>query len=584
MLKKLRSLIQSELNLEELADPARTLARVKRVWLFFSQTFRSIIRHQTMTIASALAFKTLMAIVPTLLIGIAVASAFGEEKGLSYGESFFQAIRERIPDTPALEPLLDLMQGIAGRSREIAGIGLLLLFFTAYSLLSSIEISFNQIWQVTGRRKMLNRAIAYLATVIVVPVIMSFSVYMNAKIETAARYVSEGIDGEGASISGLLRRLSEGEDATAVASNQAAKSTITAPASPTSTSQSGFTPAPHAAGKTDNALPAAAGSPEDEQANAKPELIDDISAGNADMNTGDSDAVTPAATDGADSTNSADKTDESTPSAAEPPRQHIITKIILGLFSAVLTCLGLTLLFYFMPYTPVRWSAAIYGGIFSGVLVELTKYLFSFYAQYASTSLTRLYGSTLLALPLTLLWLWLIWCFVLLGAEVAFNLQNYRDLAVSAQIERKGLQNRAYLAVRIVLIASEYFNLGRKPLGFVDEAARRLGVPPFVVRILALELAEREVLREINGVRDGYLPARDLTELSVFDVTQAISGDTFATPADAQDRAHAVIAGLFGNAREAQRKELAHMSLHQLLAEEGFRTSDPDARDTAACC
>lgn len=579
MLKKLRSLIQSELNLEELADPARTLARIKRVWLFFSQTFRSIIRHQTMTIASALAFKTLMAIVPTLLIGIAVASAFGEEKGLSYGESFFQAIRERIPDTPALEPLLDLMQGIAQRSREIAGIGLLLLFFTAYSLLSSIEISFNQIWQVTGRRKMLNRAIAYLATVIVVPVIMSFSVYMNAKIETAARYVSEGIEGEGASISGLLRRLSEGEGENAPAAAPTQTARVTSPAPSTVVS---------AAETIDNALPATGDSPEDQQTKAKPELADDISAGNADVITGGDDTVTVAATDGAtdgaDSTNSAENTDEPTSGANEPPRQHIITKIILGLFSAVLTCLGLTLLFYFMPYTPVRWSAAIYGGIFSGVLVELTKYLFSFYAQYASTSLTRLYGSTLLALPLTLLWLWLIWCFVLLGAEVAFNLQNYRDLAVSAQIERKGLQYRSYLAVRIVLIASEYFNLGRKPLGFVDEAARRLGVPPFVVRILALELAEREVLREINGIRDGYLPARDLTELSVFDVTQAISGDTFATPAGAQDRAHAVISHLFGNAREAQKNELAHMSLHQLLAEEGFRTSDPDARDTAACC
>lgn len=520
--RRLQTNLHEGIGLEQLANPVHTIARMKRFWLFLSQTASSITRHQTFTIASALAFNTLLAIVPLLLIGIAVASALGAENGRSYIDDFFRALQERLPDTPALEPLLALLRSISARSREIAGIGLVLLFITAYSLLSSVEYAFNRIWQVTAQRKFLNRSAAYLATIIIVPVLMSFSVYFNARVETVSREMMLSLKQENFSIVGLLRTTA----------NAALSPSAPLPAAPT-----GQAYTPVSAIAPDPQVPAIS---ENQDAN--------------------------------DRTNALNAPRPTNQTASTQP---MLTKLILGLFSITFTCAALTLLFYFMPYTPVRWSAALYGGIFSGFLVEMTKYLFSYYAQYAATNLTRLYGSTLLAFPLALLWLWLVWVLILLGGEIAFNLQNYRDLAVSGEIERRGLRHRLYLAVRITLLSSELFHRGERPDGFIDHAAAQLALPAFAVRTIVQQLCQKEILREVSETRDGYIPGKDLLELTVLDVVRAVAQDDFTCPENGRspnDRAHKLLAGLFENANGASREQLARLTLREFLELEGFAT------------
>ncbi len=526
-----------ETDLEELASPQKNLTRIKTFAIFCVQTTRSVIRHQTMTMSSALAFKTLMAVVPLILIGIAVASALGNENGHSYSESFFQAIEEKIPSTPFLKPLLDLLKEISTRAREIAGIGLILLFITAYSLLSSVEWAFNRIWQVTGKRKIINRVISYLATIIIVPVLMSFSVYLNAKIETVTQQVASSIESTQKEALGLFSRLEE---------------KVKTPEEPQ---------------KTEPTIN------KNEQSTVTAEERSEPSQ-NSDINTNQQETTTQAATEKVTSSSG----------SADRKSQPLIVKIVLGVISIIISCIALTALFYFMPYTPVKLKPALYGGALCGVMIELLKYFYSYYAMHASTNLTRLYGSTLLALPLTLLWLWLVWTFILMGVEISFNLQNYRDLAISDNIEKQGLDNRLYLAVRIVLLASEYFNLGRKPLMFIDAAAEKLRVPPFIIRTLVEELTEKEVLREVTGVRDGYLPARDITELTVYDVIDAITADKFTCAETSKDAAHDIIARMFNNTSEKMEDILRCESIHQLLEDEGFLQTPSHYEENGTCC
>ena len=65
---------------------------------------------------------------------------------------------------------------------------------------------------------------------------------------------------------------------------------------------------------------------------------------------------------------------------------------------------------------------AISGGLIAGALFELMKYAFTFYVTEL-VHYERLYGA-LGALPVFLIWLYLIWVVVLMGSEIAFCLQH----------------------------------------------------------------------------------------------------------------------------------------------------------------
>lgn len=526
------------------AQTLEAQARRKRFWVFLCQSANSVIRHQTLMMASSLAFGSLTAIVPMLLIGLAVATAFGTEAGRSYADLFLLSVQERLPDTPELQPLFDILHSVSARSREIAGIGLALLFVTAYTLLSSVEYAFNRIWQVTAQRNVLNRAVAYLATIILVPVLMSFSVYFSSRVETVARQFATTIEQDG--IVSLFRFGGESKPQ----------------------------PQPAVLNRTDiaSAIPPLAYTPPERT--RIPLRLPDASDQSSTQALPSAHIVTfdfsqpfnyiapqaqpshPAITD--------------TASPAPGSAQGLPLKVLLGTLSLALTCGALTLLLHFMPYTPVRWRAALYGGLFSGILIELTKYAFSYYAQSATTSLTRLYGTTMLAFPLALLWLWLIWVLILLGAEVAFNLQNYRDLSASAEIEKKGLHHRLYLAVRTVLLSCELFHTGENPAGLIERAAQRLGVPEFAIRSIVQQLAQKNVLRPVQGLEDAYLPGRDTQALTLQMIVEAMAGDAFSCPERLENGAHRLLSELFRRTDENLREQFEGLTMYRLLQLEGF--------------
>ncbi len=74
-------------------------------------------------------------------------------------------------------------------------------------------------------------------------------------------------------------------------------------------------------------------------------------------------------------------------------------------------------LFHYVPNTHVRWRHAIGGGAFGAVGIELAKRLLGWYLQTVPTY-TVIYGA-LAAVPILLIWIYLAWVIVLLGAVVA---------------------------------------------------------------------------------------------------------------------------------------------------------------------
>ena len=92
--------------------------------------------------------------------------------------------------------------------------------------------------------------------------------------------------------------------------------------------------------------------------------------------------------------------------------------------------IGITLLYLIVPNRRVRFRHALIGGIVAAVLFELAKRGFAVYITKMPTY-QAIYGA-LATIPIFLIWIFLSWLVILLGAEFAASLQSYRRLPEGA--------------------------------------------------------------------------------------------------------------------------------------------------------
>jgi len=104
----------------------------------------------------------------------------------------------------------------------------------------------------------------------------------------------------------------------------------------------------------------------------------------------------------------------------------MLQDLMLKLAPFLVALIGFTLVFIVVPNRRVRWHHALAGAALSALMFELAKAGFVLYVTNFPTY-ERLYGA-LATVPLFLVWIYLSWVVVLLGASVAAALTtfNYR--------------------------------------------------------------------------------------------------------------------------------------------------------------
>ena len=96
--------------------------------------------------------------------------------------------------------------------------------------------------------------------------------------------------------------------------------------------------------------------------------------------------------------------------------------LVLDTIQFALMVGGLTLLYRFVPNTPVKWKHALAGGMFVAVCIGLAKQILSWYLSRMPTY-SLIYGA-FATLPILLLWIYLSWLIVLFGAVIAAYLPS----------------------------------------------------------------------------------------------------------------------------------------------------------------
>ena len=168
-----------------------------------------------------------------------------------------------------------------------------------------------------------------------------------------------------------------------------------------------------------------------------------------------------------------------------------------------------TLVYVTVPNCHVPLRHAVKGGFLVAAALELTKYSFGFFVS--RTSFEDIYGA-FATFPLFLIWIYLSWTIVLMGAELVKSVSIYRGDARGAS------ESHLYQ----VLVLLEQFHRAHRTGEVVKEADIARG-------LLRIDLehwnAYKTLLLEehlIHGVDGGYVLVRDLSEVSLWELHQAL--------------------------------------------------------------
>ena len=145
-------------------------------------SIRGFARHHGMLRASALTFFSLLSLVPVAAMAFGIAKGFGFERRLQQ-----ELLDKFSAQQEVVQQVIGFAQNMLDNTKGgmIAGIGVVVLFWSVIKVLSNIENSFNHIWGVSSRT-FIRKLSDYLTIMLIGPVLMimsgSVTVFITAQL------------------------------------------------------------------------------------------------------------------------------------------------------------------------------------------------------------------------------------------------------------------------------------------------------------------------------------------------------------------------------------------------------------------
>ena len=240
----------------------------------------------------------------------------------------------------------------------------------------------------------------------------------------------------------------------------------------------------------------------------------------------------------------------------------IIGGLLFKMIPFFLLCGSFTLLYQFMPNTRVNWQAAAFGGLVAGALWILNG---NFNALFTSRviSASKIYGS-LSAIPILLFGLYLSWTILLFGAQVAYAYQNRRAYLQEKQAENVNQRGREFIALRLMTLVGQKFHRGELP-PTVGEVSESLSVSSRLVSQIIQPLLQRKLLAEVATPETAYCPARPLDRISYEDILQALRAGLGQEPATREEPTRELVRGAFDEIHQSEQRVARAVTLQAMV-------------------
>jgi len=178
--------------------------------------------------------------------------------------------------------------------------------------------------------------------------------------------------------------------------------------------------------------------------------------------------------------------------------------LVSMIFPFFLIWLALTLLYIAVPNRKVPFLHAVAGGALGAVFFELSKSLFAFYITLFPNLKIMLGAMT--SIPLFLLWIYISWVFVLLGAETVRCLSSFPVRG------RSGRSENFAAAVAVLEIFHKHYCQGR-PLTMKNLLEKLPGMSEAQAREIFVQFLRTKIIGRLS--EGGFVLIVSLNELTL---------------------------------------------------------------------
>jgi len=200
-----------------------------------------------------------------------------------------------------------------------------------------------------------------------------------------------------------------------------------------------------------------------------------------------------------------------------------IRRVLLRLIPFVVASGVFTWIFIAIPNTKVRFVSAIIPGVIVGILFQLVQ-MFSVYLVMAFTRMSVVYGA-FSAIPLILIWLHITCWLLLVGAQLAFAIQNNDMFAYERDLESMSRRYKDYVMLYLLSVIVHRFEQGEAPQTAQEMAAQNQ-LPIRLVQQLLSRLEDTNIVHRVYMEQEedeAFVPAVDSRKMTVEMVVGRIS-------------------------------------------------------------
>ena len=176
-----------------------------------------------------------------------------------------------------------------------------------------------------------------------------------------------------------------------------------------------------------------------------------------------------------------------------------------------------TFLYKFMPNTRVTMRAALLGGLAGGFLwASMGAFFTSFVVEAAR--IPNIYRGFAVAI-MTLIWLYLNWLVLLIGAQIAFYVQKPAYLRLGRREPRLSNAVRERLVLNIMLLVGRAFREPGQNIS-LDDISIELKIPTLALAPTVTRLERTGLL--LTTEKEFLIPGRDLARISLRDIIDVV--------------------------------------------------------------
>jgi membrane protein len=233
--------------------------------------------------------------------------------------------------------------------------------------------------------------------------------------------------------------------------------------------------------------------------------------------------------------------------------------LISLLNSLIIPAAAFFLLYFVLPNTKVQTSAALYGAVVAAIVWTTVKFAFGYYVKQF-IPYAQIYG-VLGLIPMSILWIYIMWTVALLGLQVAFTVQHFETL--ETRLFQKKEDKPAFVindltVIEIVRTICKAFKQKQAPLE-ADEIYSRLSMPVDLGSIIIDHLVTNGILVKCTEPHSGYMPARDPGDIKLSELVEVIDSSGYVHAENVAPATRKIL--------DRQKELLAEYSIASLLAD-----------------